>query len=284
MPLWIMAGITFREAARKKILWTALAAGLGFLAVFGIGLHYQMTDFDAGSTPPFLRYQILSGMLMVGLYTVDLLAVVMAILTSVDTISGEITSGTIHAMASKPVARWQLFIGKWAGFVGMLAIYVTVMFGGTIAVGRWVGGVTPRNPFYGALLVFLECVLALTITLMFGTWFSTLTNGVIVLGLHGLAFMGGWLEQMSGFTDSSRLVAVGIVSSLIMPSEAIWRRAAFEMESPLAGSLQSPLAGSLQFSPFADISVPSLTMIGYAGVYLLAALAIALYHFQQRDL
>ena len=41
---------------------------------------------------------------------------------------------------------------------------------------------------------------------MFGTWFSTLTNGVIVLGLHGLAFMGGWLEQMSGFTESARLV------------------------------------------------------------------------------
>src|ERR1700726_4685110 len=105
MTLWIIAGMTFREAARKKILWTALAAGLGFLAVFGIGLHYQMADFDAGSTPPFLRYQILSGMLMVGLYTVDLLAVVMAILTSVDTISGEIDSGTIHAIATKPLDR-----------------------------------------------------------------------------------------------------------------------------------------------------------------------------------
>jgi hypothetical protein len=111
---------------------------------------------------------------------------------------------------------------------------------------------------------------------MFGTWFSTLTNGVIVLGLLGLAFMGGWLEQMSGFTEGSRLVMIGIVSSLIMPSEAIWRRAAFEMESPLAGSLQ--------FSPFADISVPSLAMIAYAGVYLLVALAIAMYHFGKRDL
>ena len=128
----------------------------------------------------------------------------------------------------------------------------------------------------GALLVFLECVLALTVTFMFGTWFSTLTNGVIVLGLHGLAFMGGWMEQMSGFTEGSRLVTVGIVSSLVMPSEAVWRRAAFEMESPLAGSLQ--------FSPFADISVPSGTMIGYAVFYTLVALAIALYHFAHRDL
>ncbi len=276
MALWIIAGMTFREAARKKILWTALLAGLGFFVVFGLGLHYQMADFSRGSMSPFLRYQILGGMLMIGLYTVDLLAVVMTILTSVDTISGEIDSGTIHAIATKPIARWQVLVGKWMGFVGMLAIYVALMFGGTMAEAHWIGGVVPQNPVAGALLVFLECVLALTVTFMFGTWFSTLTNGVIVLGLHGLAFLGGWLEQMSGFAEGSRLVDVGIVSSLVMPSEAVWRRAAFEMESPLAGSLQ--------FSPFADISVPSFMMIGYAGAYLLGALAIAIYHFQNRDL
>jgi hypothetical protein len=99
---------------------------------------------------------------------------------------------------------------------------------------------------------------------------------VIVLGLRGLAFLGGWLEQMSGFAEGSRQVTLGIVSSMVMPSEAIWRRAAFEMESPLAGSLQ--------FSPFADVSVPSVAMIGYAGVFLLGALAVAIYHFQNRDL
>jgi Cu-processing system permease protein len=88
--------------------------------------------------------------------------------------------------------------------------------------------------------------------------------------------MGGWLEQMSGFTESTRLVKVGIAVSLVMPSESIWRRAAFDM--------QTPLAGSLPFSPFANVSVPSLTMIGYAGFYLLLALAIAVWHFHQRDL
>src|SRR5882762_251434 len=108
MGVWIMAGITFREAARKKILWTALLAGAAFLLVFGIGLHFQVGDFQNSSVPPFLRYQVVSAMLMIGLYTVDLLAVVMTTLTSVDTISGEITSGTIHAIATKPLARWQI--------------------------------------------------------------------------------------------------------------------------------------------------------------------------------
>src|ERR1700676_1195183 len=277
MALWIIAGMTFREAARKKILWTALLAGLGFLAVFGIGLHYQMADFDAGSMSPFLRYQVLSGMLMIGLYTVDLLLVVMTILTSVDTIAGEIISGTIHAIATKPVARWQILLCKWLGFVGMLAAYVVIMFGGTIAVAYWFGGVSPRNPVHGGLLVFLECLIALSVTFMFGTWFSTLTNGVIVLGLHGLAFMGGWLEQMSGFTEGSRIARVGILSSLVSPTQAVWRRAAFEMESPLAGSLP-------QFAIFSDVSLPSPAMVGYAGFLLLGVLAIATWHFQHRDL
>ena len=137
------------------------------------------------------------------------------------------------------------------------------MYSGNHGYSGWVYGSS-------ALMV------ALTVTFMFGTWFSTLTNGVLVLGLQGLAFMGGWLEQMSGFTESARLVRLGVVASLIMPSESVWRRAAFEMESPLAGALQ--------FSPFADISVPSTAMIGYACVYLLVALVIAIYHLGQRDL
>ncbi|HEV3220755.1 MAG TPA: ABC transporter permease subunit [Candidatus Acidoferrales bacterium] len=276
MGLWLMAGITFREAARRKILWTALIAGAAFLAIFGIGLHLQMAEFQTRNTAPFLRFQVMSSILLIGLYTVDLLAVVMTILTAIDTISGEIASGTINAIAMKPIARWQILVGKWTGFAGMVAIYVAMMFGGTIAMGSWLGGVTPQNAVRGAALVYLECMVALTVTIMFGTWFSTLTNGVLVLGLHGLAFMGGWLEQMSGFTQSSKLVLVGVYTSLIMPSEAIWRRAAFEM--------QPPLAGSLQFTIFQDVSVPSATMIGYAGAYVVIALAIAIYHFQKRDL
>jgi Cu-processing system permease protein len=274
--IWIMAGITFREAARRKILWTALIAAVLLLTIFGVALHLQMEEFNSRAMSPFLRYQVQSGMLMVGLYTADLLAVVMAILTSIDTLPGEISSGTIHAIATKPVARWQILIGKFVGFTGMIATYVAITFAGTIAVSYWIGGVAPQHPLRGALLVLMECVLALSLTFMLGTWFSTLTNGVLVLGLQGVAFMGGWLEQVSGFSQSAHIVTLGIVSSLIMPGESLWRRAAYEM--------QTPLAGSLSFSPFANVSIPSAVAIGYAGTYLVIVLAVAIYHFQHRDL
>jgi len=276
MGLWIMACVTFREAARKKILWIGFLAGIAFLTLFGTGMYFQVKDFNTRTIPPFIRYQAVGGILQVGFYAVDSLAVLMTVLTSVDTISGEINSGTIHAIATKPVHRWQVLIGKWVGFVGMAVGYITVMFGGVFVLGYWIAGVVPQNPIRGALLIFLECILVLSVSLASGTWFSTLTNGVIVLGLHGLAFLGGWIEQIGGFTHSPRLVTVGIVSSLILPSESLWRRAVFEM--------QSSVTRSLPFGPFSNASVPSTAMIVYAGVYTLVALVIAIYHFDQRDL
>lgn len=274
--LWIIGRITFREAARRKILWTALLAAAAFLALFGTGMHFQVRNPHFNRIPPVLRYQALSSILQVGFYAIDLLAVLMTVLTSVDSISGEIASSTIHAVASKPIHRWQLLLGKWLGFAAMVVVYVALVFCGVVAIGYFIGGVHPRGSFEGAVLIYLECLLVLTLTFLFGTIFSTLTNGVIVLGLHGIAFIGGWLEQIGSVTDSNRLITLGILSSVIMPSEAMWRRASYVM--------QTSIARTLDFSPFATRSAPNTTMMLYAVIYLLLALAAALYRFHQRDL
>ena len=280
MGAWIMAGVTFREAARKKLLWMALLAGSAFLALFGTGLHFQLKDF-ASRTSPLIARQGVDALLMVGLYAVDLMAAVMTVLTSVDTLSGEIDSGTIQAVATKAITRSQLLLGKWLGFIGMLTLYVALMVGGITTLTylmslRSLGGVAPHHLLRGMSLIWLECVLLLSVTFMFGTSLSTLTNGVLALGMHGLAFIGGWIEQAGALTHSPRAVNVGIAASVLMPSESLWRRAAFEM--------QSPLVGAVGFSPFSNASVPSVAMVAYAGVYVAVALGLALRCFGQRDL
>ena len=276
MGVWIMAGVTFREAARKKMLWMALAAGGAFLILFGTGLHFQAKDFAAHGMSPVLRREISFAMVTMGLYVVDLLAVLMTILTSSDTLSGEISSGTIQAIATKPVARWQLLLGKWLGFCGMLAAYIAIMTGGVNVVAYAIAGVTARHLSWGFSLMWMESLVLLSATFAFATYFSTLTTGVLTLGLHGLAFLGGWIEQFGAITQTQRAVNVGVVASVLMPSEALWRRAAFEM--------QSPLANAMRISPFSTLSVPSTAMVFYAALYLTIALVIAIRRFSQRDL
>ena len=276
IEIWLITRMTLREAVRRRILWTALVAGALLLGVFAVAMHLQVQEFQGRAMSPFVRYQVEAGMLMIGLYTCDLLAVVLTILTSVDTIAGEISSGTIHAIATKPIARWQILTGKFLGFLAMVVAYVAVTFAATVWVAHATTGVLPEHAGRGFALIVFECAVALALTFMFGTWFSTLTNGVLVLGLQGVAFMGGWLEQVSGFSQSVHIVTLGVASSLLMPGESLWRRAAYEM--------QTQLAGSLSFSPFANVSIPSLLAIGYAGVYFVVVLGIAIRHFQTRDL
>ena len=220
MGVWIMAGITFREAARKKI--SVDRAARRRRISFGVRHRSAISGrrFSQSAVPPFLRYQVISAMLMIGLYTVDLLAVVMTTLTSVDTISGEITSGTIHAIATKPLARWQISIGKWLGFVAMAGVYVAIMFGGAIAEGYWIGGVLAQHPVRGALLVFLECVVALVGHVHVRHVVFDADERRHHLGPAGSRVPGRVARTDERISEGSRLAMVGILTSLIMPSEA----------------------------------------------------------------
>ena len=116
----LLAGVTFREAARRKILWIAAIAGALFLVLFWTGLHAMLKS--AVHLPVISRREGISMMLMMALYAASMLTSMMAALTSCDTLSGEIASGTIHAIATKPVRRWCLVLGKWTGFAGMLTL------------------------------------------------------------------------------------------------------------------------------------------------------------------
>lgn len=275
--IWIMATVTFGEAARKRLLWMALIAGCAFLVVFGTALHFQVASFRGSDRiPPIVRKQVLGAMLMLGLYAIDLLMVVMTVLVSVDTVSGEIASGTIQAIATKPIQRYEILLGKWLGFAGMLTLYLLIMAGGLNVLTYAMVGIRARHLPQGFTLIWMESLLLLSLTLCFGTTFSTLTNGVLALGLHGLAFLGGWIEQAGALTHTPKAVDVGIIASILMPSESLWRRAVFEM--------QPPLATALNLSPFSGASVPSSLMVGYAAVYTFAFLMLAIRRLEKRDL
>ena len=158
----------------------------------------------------------------------------------------------------------------------MIVAYVALTFVCTIAVAYAMTGVLPEHPLRGFVLITAECVVALTATFLLGTLFSTLTAGVVALGLQGLAFMGGWLEQVSGFSQSASIVKLGVIASLVMPTESLWRRAAFEM--------QTPLAGSLSFSPFANVSIPSGVALVYSAGFAVCVAAAALWRMRELDL
>ncbi len=278
--IWILARMTFREAIRRRIVLTGLLLGLCFLVIFSAGFHMIYSNAyrnEEGTTlHRVIQAEGINVLLLMGLYAVAFLSVAMGALLGADTLAGEIASGTIQTLASKPVRRSDIVLGKWLGFAELLALYSLLMSGGTVLSVYIQSGYTPSNLLTGVSLIYLEAVLIMTISLAFSSALPGLATGGVVFGLYGLAFIGGWIEQIGALLQNQTAVKIGIITSLIVPSEALWRRASYEM--------QTPLSGALGMSPFGAVSVPSAAMIVYAVVYLLLALAAAINTFQYRDI
>lgn len=275
----VIARLTFREAARRKILLAALLLSVVFLTVYGLGMRFIHRDLARTGElqNPLVSNQIFNFLFLSGFYVVNFLFAVMTVLTSVDTIAGEIASGTVQALAAKPVRRWHILLGKWLGFAVMMTLYLTLMAGGVAGLSHVITGYMAPNVLRGVALIWLNGMLLLSVSLLGGVYLSTLANGVVAFAAYGVAFLGGWVEQIGSFLQSATAVNVGIASSLLLPSEALWKRAAFEM--------RSPVVDVLGFSPFTSgSSVPSPLMVGYAVVYGLLALLLALWGFGRRDL
>ncbi|HMP42521.1 MAG TPA: ABC transporter permease [Roseiflexaceae bacterium] len=266
--------LTFHEAWRRRMVLLALILGVLFLVIFGVGFTLIVTNLNPRVGVIERRYGF-NLLLMAGFYVVHFLTVMLAIFASVDTISGEITSHTIQAIITKPIRRWQVLIGKWLGYAAMIGIYLGLLTGGILAVVALVADYQPPNALAGVVLLWLEALVLLSLSLLAGTRLSTLSNGVLLFMLYGLAFIGAWVEQIGSLLESPAAVNIGIITSLLMPVEALWRRAAYLMQPPVMTAIPTPFSGA---------SPPSTAMVVYALLYAALALGLALRRFGRRDL
>ena len=101
-----------------------------------------------------------------------------------DTLSGEISSGVAQTLASKPIRRGEIVLGKWLAYWMMAAAYLCLTAGGVLVTAWAVSGFVSGKPGFvlpgaarGLPLMMLEATVMLTISIAGGTRFSTVTNG-----------------------------------------------------------------------------------------------------------
>lgn len=272
----VIARLTIRETQRRRLLWIGALMGAGFLVIFGLGFHFVYADLKRHLLPGEFDVPLLF-LTLAGLYATNFLVIVVSVLISVTTISGEIESHTIESLLTKPIGRWQLIIGKWLGYAAIILLYVVLMPGGVLLIVYLESGFTLNNVGLALLLMYLEGLIGLSVSIAGGTRLSTLANGAVALMLFGIAFIGGWVEQIGAVMRNETAVDIGIVTSLIMPTEILWRKA--------TAILEPQLVTGLEFTgPFSIGSQPSDLMILYAAIYVVTLVAASVWLFANRDL
>lgn len=287
MKALVIARLTFREALRKRMIWGVALLSICFAVVFYWGFvqvrNEFMSDLSRGTAQQngargLLTFDLLAGIIDgLGFYTINFLAGVMTIFAAVGTIAGEIESGTFQAIVTKPLARWEIILGKYLGFAAMIALYIVAMSADVALTSRAVAGYVPSQLIQGTALVILVSLILLALTMLGSAILPTMANGVVIFMLYGMALLGGLLEQMGSILAIHSLVVVGVVTSLILPSDVVWQLANNVLQPDIGLRLAGPI-------PIAVSRAPSAAMIYYAAGYVVALIGLSVLAFQRRDL
>jgi len=125
-----IAGIAVRNAVRSKVVIILLI--LLLLSIFGIPLTVKGDGTVAGHVQILLKYTIGFASLILSLAT---------IWAGCAAVSLEIDDRYLQLIVTKPVHRWQIWMGKWLGLVFMN--FVLLLFCGTVSYGLLLWTVRP---------------------------------------------------------------------------------------------------------------------------------------------
>lgn len=287
-----IASLTFKEALRKKILIAALVLTLLFLAVYGIGLHFiaqeissHEAEFRAGGgnfsqvEGNMIQDTTKKAFLLLGIYFASSIVSLLAIFSSVGSVSSEVENGMLHALLAKPIRRRDVILGKFTGYALMLALYATLLFVSILGLNHFIFGSSLSGTLPAVGLFILEPLVLLAVTIAGSTKFSTLANGIIAFMVYTIGVIGGMAEQVGAMAQIKMLVTSGIVTSLFMPVDALYRMIAIIITGPSTNPLSN-----FTFGPFGAVSQPSNAMIVYAFLYMAAFVLIAVRAFSKRDI
>ncbi len=271
-----VAHLTLVEARRRRIVLAGAVCALAFLTVFSVAVVFAHREMASDGAVSFIERQgTLTAIMLVGFMAANFLSVIFAILLPVDTLSGEIDSGVVQTLASKPIDRAQIVLGKWAGHLLLALAYLLLLSVGILVVMRAVGGLSPAGVSRALPLLMLEITLSLTVSIAGGARFSTVTNAIAAVGFYGVSFIGGFVEQIGGFAGIASMRTIGILVSLFSPADAMWRLAADYMQPDIVRSTGMLALGA---------SVPSPLMVVWAAGFTVLTLLYAIRAFRRRAL
>ena len=299
MNLLVVARWTLLEARRRRLLAAGVALSAAVVVLFAVGfaLLYRSQQRDLlsaqaqGIGPPGgidARGELLAMstiLVVLGLYGVQFLAVLLGLFLGVASVSPEIDSGALHAVLARPLSRLEYLLGRFLALAGLLTAYVVVMSGALLLTARIVADYQAGDPAKVVGLMILQVCVLLAVSLLGSTVLPTLANGVVMLALFGLAWLGGIIGFIGSLPPGNELMAnLSTAVSLLLPVDAVWRGASFHVLPPSLLAAQSFAGGGDIQLPFGSTTPIAPAMLAWAVAYPVACLALAMAAFRRRDL
>ena len=251
MRILSIAVNTFRENLREKLLYNLL-----FFALLMIGSSILLSRITLGDYHRLI--------LDLGLASINLFGVLIAIFVGIGLVSKEVDRKTIYTIVSKPIPRYEFLLGKYCGLVITLFANTVVMVVGLLIVLQVMDVPITSLVFKSLALIFLELMVITAVAVLFSTFTSATLSAIFTLAVYVIGHLSGDLKEFARKLDDVSQMAVNAIYYTLPNLERF--------------NLKGHVIHHLDFG-MADMALTLAYGLTYAAFLLLLASVI----FQRRD-
>lgn len=255
----------FRESVRDKVLYN-----LVLFAIILMAASYLIGQLTAGQDVKIIKDLGLSATSLFGLF--------IAVFIGIGLVSKEVERRSVYSLLAKPIHRYQMVVGKYAGLVLTLIVNVAIMAAAQYVVLAYMGwGVSPdiqRSWDAPALdpsilkaiaLILVELMVITAIALFFSTFSTPILSAAFTFGFFIVGHFSTDLRNFQQVVDSPAAARLARGLYWILPNLA-----QFDVKTQVVHAQPVPLG---------YIAITS----AYAALYIAVLLVAAVVIFSRRD-
>jgi len=182
VTVWTIALNTYRESIRNRIMINILLFAVGLML-----LSIIMGEWSMGEQVKVIKDFGLSAMSIFGL--------LIAIFIGIRLIVQEMEQRTIYMIGSKPVHRYEIVLGKYAGLALTLVVNVLLMATALLWINLMIEGVLDLALLPAVFLIYIEILIIVAVSLFFSSLMSPQLAAIATLIMYVIGHLTNFLYE-----------------------------------------------------------------------------------------
>jgi ABC-type transport system involved in multi-copper enzyme maturation permease subunit len=200
-----LAHNTFREGVRDRLY-----------AVVGVfGGVVLVSTFVVGPLSLGQQVRITQD---IGLASISILGLLIAVLVGTGIVYREIEKKTIYTVLSKPMSGWEFIAGKFLGLVGTVGMLVGGMTLVFVAMNMFLTRDFQTQIIVAILLVWMELVLLISLSVLMSTLCSPILGAIFTFMFYVIGHASADLKELAVRFGTPGLKAVSQVIYYVLPN------------------------------------------------------------------
>jgi ABC-type transport system involved in multi-copper enzyme maturation permease subunit len=153
-----------------------------------------------------------------GLASITLFCVLIAILVGGRLVYKEVEKRTIYIILAKPVRRWEFIAGKYLGLLAVLFISLLFMTISFYIILLILKAGAPLNMLWAVLMTFFQLAILTAVAILFSTFATPITGSVFTFVVYFVGHLTRDLKLLAAMSPSPVVKGISQVLYYLLPN------------------------------------------------------------------